>query len=155
MSKNGRTGTHALEAGVPPCSGALTDAWAIPARVRTLPYTTFPGTLASGDIHHASSSVIGLKIPTPSSCSGQDTTEWSRMEDSLGLQGKCRKLEHTGWVGSTGPLAHVDLWSAPWNQWLLMGIVSCTMDPVACRSRGQQQNERADESAIRGLVRAF
>ena len=36
----------------------------------------------------------------------------------MGLQGECGKWQHNGWVGSRGPLAHVDLWA---ELWLLLG----------------------------------
>ena len=35
--------------------------------------------------------------------------------------GKCNKWSRHKWVGSRGPLAHVDLWEDLWGQWQLLG----------------------------------
>ena len=66
----------------------------------------------------------------------------------LGLRGNCGKWEHNGWLGSKGPLAHVDLWSVLWNQWFLHG--DSVSVPWVPSHVGVEGNERADEGAIRG-----
>ena len=56
-------------------------------------------------------------------------------------------------MGSQGPLAHVDLWSKQWEQWLLFGH-SVTLQSVPSHV-GVQGNERADEGTVRGFTQTF
>ena len=71
----------------------------------------------------------------------------------VGPKGKCGKWRRQGWVGSRGPLAHVDLWSMRWDRWQLCGD-SVTMQWVLSHV-GVRGNERADEGAVRGKRQAF
>ena len=76
----------------------------------------------------------------------------------LGSQGKCGKWKQQGWVGSKGPLAHVDLWSELWERWLLLGdsvSIQWVLSRVGKNPNPNQKNERADEGAIGGSAHAF
>ena len=70
-----------------------------------------------------------------------------------GLTGKCNKWSRHKWVGSRGPLAHVDLWEDLWGQWQLLGD---SVDVLCVPSHvGFTGNEHADAKASKGARKAY
>ena len=70
-----------------------------------------------------------------------------------GLTGKCNKWSRHKWVGSRGPLAHVDLWEDLWGQWQLLGD---SVDVLWVPSHvGVTGNEHADAKASKGARKAY
>ena len=71
----------------------------------------------------------------------------------VGLMGKCAKWELHGWVGSSGPPVHRDLWERLWCSWQLLGdSVSVQWVPS---HMGVQGNEQADRCAQQGVTAAL
>ena len=70
-----------------------------------------------------------------------------------GLTGKCNKWSRHKWVGSRGPLAHVDLWEDLWGQWQLLGD---SVDVLWVPSHvGVTGKEHADAKASKGARKAY
>ena len=69
----------------------------------------------------------------------------------IGLKSKCEKWCKHKWVGSTGPVAHGDLWSEFWSRLLLLGD-SVSIQWVLSHV-GMEGNEQADQQAAKGAKR--
>ena len=66
----------------------------------------------------------------------------------VGLKGKCERWCRHKCVGSRGPLAHADLWSDMWSQWLLLGdSASIQWVPLHVEVEG---NEKTEQQAAKG-----